>query len=310
MFLSLLMAGYHHGLMYSDATPTPFQAPLQQPHQLYPTYQPQSHPHSHPHSISSPSHVQLQPQHHQQYQQYASPAERGSMPPPANAPTPKAAALTQPAYAHQQQQQQQPQPYSRNGGYFPLVVDLIWLAAHDANSYVFRRSGPQAPSTSIFQQHSQPTSTAPPPPSQYNPQMSATSVPPQPNPTQSPSSQPSPQPTATSTTAPTLTGTAAQNRPQNPTAAPKPIPQAPLSPASAQRETQRITSLLELNLVLIQEILYLQSIGRAKEPLQQQPQGQASPTTAEGDSEAKKEGSAGGDVAEKPKQQGSREWGE
>ncbi|MCJ1432323.1 hypothetical protein MMC27_001679 [Xylographa pallens] len=83
----------------------------------------------------------------------------------------------------------------------------------------------------------------------------------------------------------------------------KPILQPPLSPASAQRETQRVTILLDINRILLQEIVELQAAGRAgpPPPLPTAPQkpGQASPTGTEGEVESKDVGgaTAGGDGA-------------
>ncbi|MCJ1287918.1 hypothetical protein MMC26_007270 [Xylographa opegraphella] len=93
-----------------------------------------------------------------------------------------------------------------------------------------------------------------------------------------------------------------QQRPQS-SMSQKPILQPPLSPASAQRETQRVTILLDINRILLQEIVQLQAAGRAGPPPQlptaPQKPGQASPTGTEGDVEPKEDGgaTAGGDGA-------------
>ncbi|MCJ1388882.1 hypothetical protein MMC18_001733 [Xylographa bjoerkii] len=93
-----------------------------------------------------------------------------------------------------------------------------------------------------------------------------------------------------------------QHRPQN-SMSQKPILQPPLSPASAQRETQRVTILLDINRILLQEIVQLQAAGRAGPPPQlpatPQKPGQTSPTGTEGDVETKDEAgaSASGDGA-------------
>ncbi|MCJ1398241.1 hypothetical protein MMC11_001438 [Xylographa trunciseda] len=86
-----------------------------------------------------------------------------------------------------------------------------------------------------------------------------------------------------------------QHRPQN-SMSQKPILQPPLSPASAERETQRVTILLDINRVLLQEIVQLQAAGRVGPPSQlpaglQKP-GQASSTGTDGDGDTKEEGGA------------------
>lgn len=83
---------------------------------------------------------------------------------------------------------------------------------------------------------------------------------------------------------------------------PKPILQPPLSPTSAKRESQRVTTLLEINRALLHEIVLLQAAGRAGAPAQiptqqGQPPGQVSPAGVEADAESKKESGDGKDGA-------------
>ncbi|MCJ1473664.1 hypothetical protein MMC13_002315 [Lambiella insularis] len=92
-----------------------------------------------------------------------------------------------------------------------------------------------------------------------------------------------------------------QQRPQS-SASQKPILQPPLSPASAKIETQRVTLLLDINRILLQEIVQLQATGRAGPPPTQRTPGQASPIGPEGEADSKETGdtkdggiNAGGD---------------
>ena len=101
----------------------------------------------------------------------------------------------------------------------------------------------------------------------------------------------------------------------------KPILQPPLSPKSAKLETERVTALLDVNRILLQEIVQLQASGRAgprpkesgqQTPVDQQGPGQASPTGSKVEGEGSvKDGEAGKEDVSNPGDQSAtkeKEW--
>ncbi|KAL8743985.1 MAG: hypothetical protein Q9190_003723 [Brigantiaea leucoxantha] len=108
-----------------------------------------------------------------------------------------------------------------------------------------------------------------------------------PPPTSQPSNAPTPQPPKSREfPAPTAAATAQSQEPMTAPAAP-PLPSHPTPPSSEPSkaapsqnsvalplESQRVTALLDLNRVLLQEVVLLQNAGRAGTPAQPQPQQQ------------------------------------